>query len=356
MTTPPDIGRGSESLKLAAGEVIHALGRTGRVGEAISRAVGLRVVDPRLNTTVAGISFENPVMVGAGEDKAGRLVDGFRMLGFAGVEVGTVTLMPQPGNPRPRLFVHKRGTALNRMGFNSPGAMEVGHNLDNQRLRGVVGINVGKNKDTLPQDTPEEHAQAARRLQWWGDYLVINLATLNTPGARDILRSSLLADIILAVRGELDDGIVPPLFVKTTVDLELKELDTVLQTCLDWGVSGVIDTNTTVDEAIKARYGWQGQPGGVSGSDPEYRRKANERMKHITRETRGTGLHRIGVGAIDNAASAIERMQAGAEVVQVVTGIRRRFGLVAPLINRGLLKEMKHQGLRNISELVGTAV
>ncbi len=352
-TSPPAIGRGSETAKNAAARAVQLMGYTGMAGEKTAQMAGLRVVDARLNTRVAGIDFENPVMVGAGEDETGALVNGFHILGFAGVEVGTVVPLSQAGNPRPRLFTHPQGVALNRMGFNSPGVDAVEAILARHKHRGVVGINAGKNKWTQPAETAEEHALVIRTLQTYGDYFVVNLATPNTPDARDILRSHWLGDIIAASK-EAAGG--KPLFVKTTVDLTLPELDAVLATGLEFGIAGVIDTNTTVDSAIKARYGWQGQPGGVSGNDPDYRRRATERMRHITHETAGTGLCRIGVGAINDAASAIERLKAGAQIVQVVTGNRQRKGLAAPIINKGILKELEKRGMDSVEQFVGTAI
>jgi dihydroorotate dehydrogenase len=334
-------------------EALHVVGMSHSVGEAVSRLAGVRVVDSKLNTTVAGIEFENPLVVGAGEDKPARSIDGFHMLGFGGVEVGTVTLLAQPGNPRPRLFTHRQGVALNRMGFNSPGAEAVARNLEAQRRLGVVGINAGKNKMTPPENTAEEHAAVIRGLWDYGDYFVVNLATPNTPGARDILRSTWLPDILDAAR-EAAKG--KPLFVKTTVDLTLDDLDMILGTCIEHGISGIVDTNTTISEKLKARYGWYGQDGGVSGNDPEYRRLATERMKHITRETRGMSqpFHRIGVGAINSAESAVERLEAGAEILQVVTANRQLRGLAAPIILRGILRELERRGLSNVRELVGS--
>lgn len=296
-------------------------------------------------------------MVGAGWDKKGRAVDGLYALGFAGVEVGSVLVHPQKGNPRPRLWIDEptKSVGLNRLGFNSSGMEEVAGNLSEQQRPGVTGISLGKNKLTPDEQAPWAHAAVAERLHGFADYFVINVASPNTPGLRNLLNPEPLTNIIRAVRLVLEKKGVKPLFVKTTVDLALADLDNVLGVCVNEQVDGVIDTNTTTQEDIKAKYGWQGQMGGVSGNDPDYRRKATERMRHITCETRGTGLERIGVGAINDAASAIERMEAGAQVVQVVTAIRQHKGCVASDINRGLLKRVERDGLTSINELVGAA-
>jgi dihydroorotate dehydrogenase len=344
-----------EHLKTAAEFGLHALARF-RFNEMAFDLLrgGERVKDSRLNVTMAGISFENPVMVGAGWDKKGWAVDGLYALGFSGVEVGSVLAFGQYGNPRPRLW-YEDGVGRNCLGFNAPGEEKVYYNLASQQRPGVTGISLGKNKILPVEYAPWAHAEVAQKLHEFADYFVINVASPNTPDLRDLLKPKPLAENIRAVKAATDALGHKPLFVKTTVDLALEDLDMVLEVCISEGVDGVIDSNTSIDETIKARYGWQGQPGGVSGADPDYRRKCVDRMKHITRTTRGTGLQRIGVGAINDADSAIERMEAGAQIVQVVTGIRQRKGRIAREINLGLIEKVDNEGLRNISDIVGVA-
>lgn len=318
---------------------------------------GERIEDPRLHCEVAGLQLENPLMVGAGWDKKGWAVDGLYALGFAGTEVGSVLVHPQAGNPRPRLWVDKtsKSFALNRFGFNSPGMEPVATNLDEQSLLGITGISVGKNKLTPDEHAPWAHAAVAERLHRFADYFVINVASPNTPGLRNLLNRDPLTNIIKSVQEVLTRKGDKPLFVKTTVDLALEDLDTVLAVCIEEGVDGVIDTNITVEDSIKAKYGWKGEVGGVSGNDNDYRNKATERMRHITQQTAGTGSQRIGVGAINDADSALERIQAGAQVVQVVTGIRQHKGRIARNINLGLLERMDQDGVSQISDYVATA-
>jgi dihydroorotate dehydrogenase len=283
-------------------------------------------------------------------------VDGLYALGFAGTEVGTVLVHPQPGNPKPRMWTDKtHHVSLNRLGFNSPGMQAVAENLMAQRRPGITGVSLGKNKVTLPESAPQEHADVADCLFDLVDFFVINVASPNTPGLRDLLNPKPLSEIIEAVQNVLKRRGHKPLFVKTTIDLSLENLDLVLKTCIDHKVDGVVDTNTTVDDQLKAKYGWGGQPGGFSGDDPEFRRRANDRMKHITQQTRGTGLRRIGVGGIHDAASAIERLEAGAEALEVITAMRQHWGYVAGPINRGILAELDRRGMKHVSELVGTA-
>ncbi len=347
-----------EHLKSLAEFGLHSLAEY-KLGQHIMELVsgGERIEDPRLRTKVAGLQFENPLMVGAGWDKKGRVVDGLYALGFAGTEVGSVLVHPQAGNPKPRLWIDKnsKSVGLNRLGFNSPGIEVVATNLAEQHRPGITGISLGKNKLTPDEHAPWAHAAVAERLHDFADYFVINVASPNTPGLRNLLNRDPLTNIIKSVQDVLAKKGKKPLFVKTTVDLALEDLDTVLAVCVEENVDGVIDTNITIEDSIKAKYGWQGEMGGVSGNDDEYRKKATERMRYITRQTAGTSLQRIGVGAIHDADSALERIRAGAQVVQVVTGIRQHKGRIARSINLGLLERMNQDGVNQVSDYVATA-
>lgn len=342
-----------EHLKTLAEFGLHSLARL-KFNETVFEFLrsGERVKDGRLNTNVAGIEFENPLMVGAGWDKKGWAVDGLYALGFAGTEVGSVLVHPQKGNMRPRMW-YKDGVGRNCLGFNAPGEEKVRTNLSKQLRPGVIGISLGKNKLTPNEHAPWAHAEVASYLHEFADYFVINVASPNTPGLRSLLNRKPLTEIVRSVQEVLAEKGSKPLFIKTTIDLAVEDLDSVIGVCIDEGVDGLIDSNTTIDEEIKKQYGWQGQVGGVSGNDPIYRQRATQRMKHITRVTRGTGLQRIGVGAINDAESAIERMEAGAQAVQVVTGIRQHKGRIARNINLGLLSRIERDGLNNINDIVG---
>lgn len=351
----------SEELKHAAEFSLHALARYAAGQRLLEWAQGgERIEDERLQTEVGGLVLENPVLVGAGWDKKGWAVDGLYALGFAGTEVGTVTVYPQPGNPQPRMW-YKSGAGLNRLGFNSPGMDKVANHLDGQTQRpgglhrGKVGISLGKNKLMPDEHAPWAHAAIAERLYDYADYFVLGVSSPNTPGLRGLLKPKPLTEIVLAVQGVLREKGDKPLFVKTTIDLSPEDLDGVLAVCLDNGVTGIIDSNTTVDDDLKTLYGWQGQAGGLSGDVPQYRQIATERMKYITRATRDTGLQRIGVGGINNAQTALERIEAGAQAVQVVTGIRQRKGRIAHDINQGILHHLERTGAQCVQDLIGVA-
>ena len=351
----------SEQLKYLAEFSLHALARYGFGHKLMEWAQGgERIVDERLETEVGGMVLENPVLVGAGWDKKGWAVDGLYALGFAGTEVGTVVAHPQPGNPRPRMW-YNEGAGLNQLGFNSPGMEKVAENLELQRQRpgslhqGRVGINLGKNKFTPDEHAPWAHAAVAERLYNFADYFVLGVSSPNTPGLRGLLKPRPLAEIVQAVQETITAKGGKPLFVKTTIDLSREDLDSVIAVCLDNNVTGIIDSNTTVDDELKALYGWQGQAGGLSGDVPLYRQVATARMKHITRSTRGTGLQRIGVGGINDAQSALERIEAGAQAIQVVTGIRQRKGRIAHDINQGIQHYLGTTGTQQVQELIGVA-
>lgn len=313
-----------------------------------------RFSDERLQITAGGVSFENPVMVGAGWDKKGRAVESLYRLGFSGVEVGTVLAYGQPGNDKPRQFMIGPGVALNRLGFNAPPAQEVRENLQRYRSsKAVIGISVGKNKE-VEHDTPKMHAIVVRELFDVADYFTFNPSSPNTPGLRQLQEKGLLTDNIQAILETMDScGERKPLFIKIAPDLTNEATSDVVQVALDFGLAGIIATNTTIDEEIKKKYGVEGQMGGISGNDPDFRRMATEKIAHIFRETGGT-MDIIGVGGINNVETALEKIQAGARVVQVVTGIRGEGTALPGRINRGLVSWMGNEGIQNISEAVGS--
>jgi dihydroorotate dehydrogenase len=342
-----------EMLKSTAEVGLHLAAKTPLFGEAALRFArgGERIQDPRLITHLGSLSLENPLLVGAGWDKKGRVVDGLYELGFAGTEVGSVLVHPQFGNPKPRLF-YKDGIGLNRLGFNAVGQERVDAYLSDQNKRGIVGISIGINKLTPHEHAVWGHRTVADKLQQHADYWVINAASPNTPNLRELLRGSYMRDIVSSVI-EVDPSI--DTYIKTTIDLELDRLDDVLSICDEFGV-GVVDTNTTISEELKLKYGWSGEAGGLSGDIPEFRALANERMRHITKETAGTNIPRIGVGAINNTETALERIKSGAQAVQIVTAIRQHGGMVARTINQGILEQMEEDGVYNMGYYVGCEV
>lgn len=310
-----------------------------------------RFSDERLRTIVGGVKFDNPVMVGAGWDKKGVAVQALWTLGFSGVEVGSVLRDPQPGKPKPRQFYHPRGTALNRLGFNSSGMDAVYDNVQRYYSLGIpYGISLGQNKEVESKDAPAAHAVVARRFMNNAYWFTINVSSPNTPGLRELQDKGPLTDIVQAVKESTLSR--QPIFVKIAPDLTYGAIDDVIEVVVDNHLAGIIATNTTVDESLKARYGWRGEAGGLSGNDPDYRDRVTQIIAHIYRQA-GDKLDIIGIGGVNSWLTAIEKIGAGAKAVQVVTAIREVGTTLPGRINRGLVEIMEIDGAKSISEYIG---
>lgn len=324
----------------------------------LAASAGNRFEDKRLAITVAGVPFENPLIVGAGWDKTGRALRALYSLGFAGVEVGSVVERPQRGNPKPRQFMVTPDVCLNSLGLNSPGMDAVLENLRwYGRLDMPVGINLGINSDVSHEDAPRAYAAVARKFREDASYFAINVSSPNTPGLRKLQDGRRLEEIIRAVTESLVDssGVGKPLFVKISPDLSLGAIDDLLGVVIGSGISGVIATNTSDNRALKTKYGikWEGLPGGISGNDFEYRLLSTSIISHVYRTTGGE-VEIIGVGGVCDTASALEKLRAGAKALQIVTGLRGEGLSVANSINRGLLRFMDKNGIKKLSEIAGS--
>ncbi len=329
-----------------------------------------RFTHEKLHIVLGGLEFDNPLMVGAGWDKVGEAAAGLYRLGFAGTEVGTVLARPQEGNPKPRQWMLAPGVSLNRLGFNSPGMEEVVKTLRRYQEKGIktgiIGGSIGKNKDVEdPRDIPEVHFIVARRLYPYADYFAINVSSPNTPGLRSLQDKKPLTDIVQAVKDAMRDrGGMKPTFIKIAPDnLTPGAIADIIDVVLENGLTGIIATNTTVSEDIKAKYGeqWRSEMGGVAGDDEDYREMSTEMVRHIYRETGGK-IEIIGVGGVKDIQTALEKIKAGAKVVQIVTGIRGSLTLrkafreqpkLPGKINRGIVEWMNREGVRNVDEIVG---
>jgi dihydroorotate dehydrogenase len=335
-----------------------------------------RFTHEKLHIVMGGIEFENPLMVGAGWDKLGEAVSGLHQLGFAGVEVGSVLALAQPGNEKPRQWMIAPGVSLNRLGFNSPGMEIVAKNLKKYQLKGletgVIGISIGKNKDVPDIEAPEFHFMVAQRLYKYADYFAINVSSPNTPGLRNLQDKKPLTDIVQAVNHAMfhegnGENWRKPIFVKIAPDnLSREAIDDIIDVVVENKLTGIIATNTIVSSELKAKYGqqWKYEPGGLAGDDPDYRRISTEMVKHIYRETNGQ-IEIIGVGGIKDTETALEKIKAGAKVIQIVTGIRGSLPLRKAIftqpklpgkINREIVQWMNREGIGNIREIVGIDV
>jgi dihydroorotate dehydrogenase len=268
--------------------------------------------------TVFGLAFPHPIGLGAGFDKNGVALPAWEALGFGFIEIGTVTARAQPGNPRPRIFrLPQQEALINRLGFNSDGADVVAERLRRLRASGrwpriPVGINIGKSKVTPLEKAGEDYLYSFRRLSPFADYVVLNVSSPNTPGLRALQETEALGQL-LRVMGEENRTPQKPLLVKVAPDLVPLDLEQLVAVCEACGVAGFIATNTTIDHTlVPARFD---QTGGLSGKP--LREKSTAMVRSLRALTR---LPIIGSGGIFDAASAREKIEAGADLLQIYTG------------------------------------
>ena len=320
--------------------------------------------DLRLEQVLFGCRFPNPVGLAAGFDKNGVAAGLWDRFGFGFAEVGTVTWHGQPGNPRPRLFrLAQEQAALNRMGFNNDGAQALRRTLERQRLAppgrrpAVLGINVGKSKVTALEQAPEDYASSLELLAPLADYAVINVSSPNTPGLRDLQDSSQLRRLVERLRRL---PACPPLLVKIAPDLEDEAIDGIARLAFEEGLAGVIAVNTSLDRlGLEQRRLLQTgrtlaeEAGGLSGAP--LRQRALEVIRRL-RASAGPALTLIGVGGIDSAEIAWERITAGASLIQLYTGWIFHGPELVPRILEGLQLQLDRHGLRSIAEAVGSGL
>lgn len=310
--------------------------------------------DPVLATEAFGLSFSNPVGLAAGFDKHAEAVDGALGLGFGFVEVGGVTPLPQPGNPRPRVFrLVEDAAVINRYGLNSDGMEVVAQRLAARRARGgIVGVNLGANKESV--DRAADYAVLTRRLAPVTDFVTVNVSSPNTPGLRDLQAESALDDLIaraLEARDEAAAGGRPtPMLLKIAPDLTLPELDGMVAVARKRGIDGVIVSNTTIARSPTLRSAAKNETGGLSGR-PLFEASTRLLAETFLRVERQFPL--IGVGGIDSAASAFAKIRAGADLVQFYSAMVFQGPGLVKTIKAGLAAEARNAGLPRLSALVG---
>lgn len=318
--------------------------------------------DPALRVKALGLGFPGPFGLAAGFDKNAVGIDGLAALGFAFVEVGTVTAQPQPGNPGPRLFRLAEDRALiNRMGFNNDGAAAVARRLrrwrERQRRRGesrgeasggvgrrgsggpvIVGVNLGKTKVVPEDEAIGDYTASARLLAPLADYLVVNVSSPNTPGLRDLQAVGVLRPLLLAVRAAADEaaGRHVPLLVKIAPDLADQDIDAVADLAVEIGLDGIVATNTTIRRDGLTTSAEQVSALGAGGlSGPVLRTRALDVLRRL-RARVGDDMTIIGVGGITTPEDAIERLEAGATLLQGYTGFIYEGPFWARRIHRGI--------------------
>ena len=313
-----------EAAHLAGFWLIRAAAAVPGVAWVLRRFLAPR--DPSLRVHALGLDFPGPLGLAAGFDKDGVGITGLAALGFSFVEVGTVTARPQPGNPKPRMFRFAEERALvNRMGFNNHGAAALAGRLRALRASGrqlpVIGVNIGKTKAVPEPEAVADYVTSARLVADVADYVVVNVSSPNTPGLRDLQAVDKLAPILTAVREALDEASPRrrvPLLVKIAPDLASADIDAVADLALGLGLDGIIATNTTIsreglkDTAMAADAG----PGGMSGAPLKERALAV--LRQLQARTGGR-LTLIAAGGIETPEDALERIQAGAALVQAYT-------------------------------------
>jgi dihydroorotate dehydrogenase len=339
----------------------HLALRALRVGGAVPRMLDpLRRFaapgDDRLRVERFGLSFANPLGVAAGFDKDAQVAGPLLRLGFGAVEVGTVTPKHQSGNPPPRLWrFREQGALINALGFPSEGAAAVRERLSGRHFPGVVGVNLGKNWETPVVHASEDYVSVLATLWDTAGYFTVNVSSPNTPGLRDLQRRDALAGILLALTEQnvrsarLSGGDKRPILVKISPDLDDEGLDSVLAGTLEGGASGIIVANTSTDHGLLNRP-LPNLPGGVSGTPLKPR--ATNLVRAVYHRTNGE-LPIIGAGGISSAADVIERMRAGASLVQIYTAFIYGGPALPGRIMRELRAFVEREGIRTIDEIVG---
>jgi len=301
-----------------------------------------------LETTVAGLIFPNPVGMAAGFDKDGEVPDALLGQGFGFVEVGSITPRPQPGNPKPRLFrLPEDGAVINRMGFNNGGAAAAAARLAARARSGIVGINIGANKDSA--DRIADYVQMTRVMAPLASYLAVNISSPNTPGLRALQDEGALAgllDAVLEARGESG----PPVFLKVAPDLATADIDAIARIALERQLGALIVSNTTIARPpLRSRHAIE--TGGLSGAP--LAPLALERLRDFRKAT-GGALPLIGVGGIATADDAWQRIRAGASLVQLYSAMVYEGPGIARRMVRGLEALMRQDGFASVAEAVGS--
>lgn len=318
-------GPAQRALLALPPEVAHAValglldaGARGALGRRLGRGV------PALSTQALGLELANPVGLAAGLDKNADHVDALGALGFGFIEVGTVTPRPQPGNPRPRLFrIPEHRALINRMGFNNKGVDHAVARLRRRRYQGVVGVNIGKNRDTPLTAALDDYRLCLERVHPVADYVAVNVSSPNTPGLRELQAGAALDGLLgelAALRGRLDAeaGRRVPLLVKIAPELDAEGVEAVAAAVRAHGIDGVIATNTTTDHAAVAGCRHGDEEGGLSGGPLAAASTATvERMAAALAGAAPV----VGVGGILEGGDAAAKHAAGATLVQLYTGL-----------------------------------
>ena len=295
-----------------------------------------KVEDKRLEKELFGLKFPNPVGLAAGFDKQASFYSEFSALGFGFIEIGTITPKPQDGNPKPRMFrLPKDQGLINRMGFNNGGLEMARKNLQNRDRSFIIGGNIGKNKVTPNESAVDDYITCFRGLHDLVDYFVVNVSSPNTPGLRELQDKEPLLRILNALKEE--NAKIPtarPILLKIAPDLTDSQLDDIVDIVAESKIDGVIATNTTISrEGLNSSKELLSEAGGLSGKP--VRERSTEVIKYLHQKSNGS-FPIVGVGGIHSAEDAIEKLNAGASLIQVYTGFIYEGPALIATINKAL--------------------
>ncbi len=282
------------------------------------------VTSPQSQVRCLGLTFPNALGLAAGMDKSASAVEAWGALGFGFVEVGTLTPRPQPGNPKPRLFrLPEHDALINRMGFNNPGIHAAVKRLAKRRTSAVVGVNIGKNFDTPNEDAVKDYLLGLQAAYPVADYIAVNISSPNTKGLRDLQAEESIRALLAALKTEQarlarEHGKLKPVLVKIAPDLDGQQIEALARVFNELGVDGVIATNTTISRAAIVGHPLENEAGGLSGAPV---RERSTQVIQAFRMLLKEGTPIIGVGGILSGRDATEKLQAGANLVQIYSGL-----------------------------------
>lgn len=313
---------------------------------------------PCLGTTLWGMRFANPIGLAAGFDKHAEAIPGLFAMGFGFVEVGSVTPEPQDGNPRPRVFRLKEdGAVINRYGFNSHGSRVVAGRLfrydmggNQQHRMGVLGVNLGKNKDTPEEEAVDDYVKGVQRLGDFAEYIVVNVSSPNTPGLRRLQGCERLRRLLRPVLKARDQLVYrPPVLVKIAPDLSDGELRDIAKVALELGLDGLIVCNTTVSrDGLRSEL--REEKGGLSGRP--LRERSTEVVRRVYQLTEGR-VPIVGVGGVESGKDAYEKIRAGASLVQLYTALAYHGPWLIPRMKTELAELLERDGFDSVVDAVG---
>ena len=312
--------------------------------------------DKRLEQELWGLHFPNPLGIAAGYDKNAVVANELVNLGFGFVEVGTITPKPQAGNPEPRIFRLVRDKAIiNRLGFNNEGHEAALYRLQAREMNGIIGVNIGANKTA--DNRIDDYVEGFKLFQGVADYFTVNISSPNTPGLRDLQDPETLNELLTALmheRAKIVDhgGRRCPIFLKLAPDIDDEELEPVITQLLNHNVDAVVISNTTISRSGLKETSLSTEQGGLSGR-PLFKRST--RMLARVHQISEGALPIIGVGGIDSAATAWEKFEAGANLVQLYTGLVYEGPGLIKRILKGLIERLEHENLHSLASIRGRA-